>query len=85
MSPKHVHAATALVRSSKNHARNAGAKVASKKAKPNQVEDSLREFREGTRLRSPGNGEAGIGRGVAGDLYVVVHLKEAQGLSSRGG
>jgi molecular chaperone DnaJ len=33
-------------------------------------------IREGTRLRSPGNGEAGIGGGVAGDLYVVVHIKE---------
>src|SRR5213075_3341612 len=33
-------------------------------------------IREGTRLRSPGNGEAGIGGGAAGDLYVVVHMKE---------
>src|SRR5262245_49366212 len=33
-------------------------------------------IREGTRLRSSGNGDAGIGRGAAGDLYVVVHLKE---------
>src|SRR6201982_1521373 len=33
-------------------------------------------IREGSRLRSPGNGEAGIGGGVAGDLYVVVHIKE---------
>ena len=33
-------------------------------------------IREGTRLRSPGNGEAGIGGGAAGDLYVVVHIKE---------
>jgi molecular chaperone DnaJ len=33
-------------------------------------------IREGTRLRSPGNGEAGIGGGAAGDLYVVVHTKE---------
>jgi molecular chaperone DnaJ len=33
-------------------------------------------IREGTRLRSPGNGEAGIGGGAAGDLYVVIHIKE---------
>jgi molecular chaperone DnaJ len=33
-------------------------------------------IREGTRLRSPGNGEAGIGGGAAGDLYVVVHIRE---------
>ena len=33
-------------------------------------------IREGTRLRSPGNGEAGIGGGAPGDLYVVVHVKE---------
>jgi len=33
-------------------------------------------IREGTRLRSSGNGEAGIGGGPAGDLYVVVHIKE---------
>lgn len=33
-------------------------------------------IRGGTRLRSPGNGESGIGGGAAGDLYVVVHIKE---------
>ena len=33
-------------------------------------------IQEGTRLRSPGNGEAGIGGAAAGDLYVVVHIKE---------
>jgi molecular chaperone DnaJ len=33
-------------------------------------------IREGTRLRSSGNGEAGIGGGPAGDLYVVAHIKE---------
>lgn len=33
-------------------------------------------IREGTRLRSPANGEAGIGGGPAGDLYVVIHIKE---------
>jgi molecular chaperone DnaJ len=33
-------------------------------------------IREGTRLRSSGNGEAGIGGGSAGDLYVVAHIKE---------
>jgi molecular chaperone DnaJ len=33
-------------------------------------------IREGTRLRSSENGEAGIGGGPAGDLYVVVHIKE---------
>ena len=33
-------------------------------------------IREGTRLRSSGNGEAGIGGGPRGDLYVVVHIKE---------
>ena len=33
-------------------------------------------IREGTRLRSPGNGEAGIGGGPMGDLYVVIHIKE---------
>ena len=31
---------------------------------------------EGTRLRSLGNGEAGIGGGPPGDLYVVIHVKE---------
>jgi molecular chaperone DnaJ len=30
----------------------------------------------GSRLRSPGNGEAGIRGGPAGDLYVVIHVKE---------
>src|ERR1051326_3817642 len=33
-------------------------------------------IREGTRLRSLGNGEAGIGGGLPGDLYVVIHIKE---------
>jgi molecular chaperone DnaJ len=33
-------------------------------------------IREGTRLRSAGNGEAGIGGGQRGDLYVVIHIKE---------
>lgn len=33
-------------------------------------------IREGTRLRSPENGEAGVGGGPAGDLYVVIHIKE---------
>ena len=31
---------------------------------------------EGARLRSTGNGEAGFRGGPAGDLYVVMHLKE---------
>jgi molecular chaperone DnaJ len=31
---------------------------------------------DGSRLRSSGNGEAGIRGGAAGDLYVVIHLKE---------
>ena len=31
---------------------------------------------EGTRLRSLSNGEAGIGGGPPGDLYVVIHVKE---------
>ena len=30
----------------------------------------------GSRLRSPGNGEAGIRGGPRGDLYVVIHVKE---------
>ena len=30
----------------------------------------------GSRLRSSGNGEAGIRGGSAGDLYVVIHIKE---------
>src|SRR5450432_2727607 len=30
----------------------------------------------GSRLRSSGNGEAGVRGGERGDLYVVVHLKE---------
>jgi molecular chaperone DnaJ len=30
----------------------------------------------GSRLRSPGNGEAGIRGGSKGDLYVVIHVKE---------
>ena len=33
-------------------------------------------IREGTRLRSAGNGEAGVGGGQRGDLYVVIHIKE---------
>lgn len=33
-------------------------------------------IREGTRLRSLSHGEAGIGGGPPGDLYVVVHVKE---------
>jgi molecular chaperone DnaJ len=31
---------------------------------------------DGSRLRSSGNGEAGIRGGGAGDLYVVIHIKE---------
>jgi len=31
---------------------------------------------EGSRLRSSGNGEAGVRGGVHGDLYVVIHIKE---------
>jgi molecular chaperone DnaJ len=31
---------------------------------------------DGSRLRSAGNGEAGIRGGASGDLYVVMHLKE---------
>jgi molecular chaperone DnaJ len=31
---------------------------------------------DGSRLRSSGNGEAGIRGGSAGDLYVVIHVKE---------
>jgi molecular chaperone DnaJ len=31
---------------------------------------------EGARLRSPGGGESGLRGGAAGDLYVVIHLKE---------
>ena len=31
---------------------------------------------EGSRLRSRGNGEAGIRGAVAGDLYVVIHVRE---------
>jgi molecular chaperone DnaJ len=31
---------------------------------------------EGSRLRSSRNGEAGIRGGPAGDLYVVIHIKE---------
>ena len=33
-------------------------------------------IREGTRLRSLANGEAGVDGGSPGDLYVVVHIKE---------
>lgn len=32
-------------------------------------------IRDGSRLRSAGNGEAGVGGGPPGDLYVVVHIK----------
>lgn len=31
---------------------------------------------EGSRLRSSGNGDAGVRGGPAGDLYVVIHIKE---------
>jgi molecular chaperone DnaJ len=31
---------------------------------------------EGSRLRSPGGGEAGLRGGTSGDLYVVIHLRE---------
>lgn len=31
---------------------------------------------EGARLRSPGGGESGLRGGKAGDLYVVIHIKE---------
>jgi molecular chaperone DnaJ len=31
---------------------------------------------EGSRLRSSGNGEAGLRGGPSGDLYVVIHIKE---------
>ena len=31
---------------------------------------------DGSRLRSSGNGEAGIRGGAPGDLYVVIHIKE---------
>src|SRR6266853_1802535 len=31
---------------------------------------------DGSRLRSSGNGEAGIRGGQSGDLYVVIHIKE---------
>jgi molecular chaperone DnaJ len=31
---------------------------------------------EGSRLRSTGNGDAGLRGGPAGDLYVVIHIKE---------
>jgi molecular chaperone DnaJ len=31
---------------------------------------------DGSRLRSSGNGEAGIRGGPSGDLYVVIHIKE---------
>jgi molecular chaperone DnaJ len=33
-------------------------------------------IREGSRLRSLGNGEAGMRGGPPGDLYVVIHIKE---------
>jgi molecular chaperone DnaJ len=33
-------------------------------------------IREGQRLRSPGNGEAGLRGGPHGDLHVVIHLRE---------
>jgi molecular chaperone DnaJ len=33
-------------------------------------------IQEGSRLRSSGNGEAGVRGGSAGDLYVVIHIKE---------
>ncbi len=33
-------------------------------------------IQQGSRLRSSGNGEAGMRGGPAGDLYVVIHLKE---------
>ncbi len=45
--------------------------------KPNRIKLKIPAgIREGTRLRSPGNGEAGVGGGQPGDLYVVIHIKE---------
>jgi len=35
-----------------------------------------RGIEDGSRLRSTGNGEAGIRGGPTGDLYVVIHIKE---------
>ena len=37
----------------------------------------------GSRLRSPGNGEAGFRGGPNGDLYVVLHVKEHEILQAR--
>ena len=44
-----------------------------------------RASRDGARLRSSGNGEAGIRGGPAGDLYVVMHVAEHAVFPARGG
>lgn len=38
----------------------------------------------GSRLRSAGKGEAGVGGGPAGDLYVVIHIEEHERFERRG-
>jgi molecular chaperone DnaJ len=45
--------------------------------KPNRIKLKIPAgISDGSRLRSPRNGEAGIRGGPQGDLYVVVHIKE---------
>jgi molecular chaperone DnaJ len=38
----------------------------------------------GNKLRSSGNGEAGVGGGEAGDLYIVVHVKDNEVFERQG-
>jgi len=38
----------------------------------------------GNKLRSSGNGEAGVGGGEAGDLYIVIHIKEHEVFERQG-
>ncbi len=46
------------------------------KNRAHQIENPRGHREDGSRLRSSGNGEAGIRGGARGDLYVVIHIKE---------
>ena len=74
-SRKPVRAVAASARSSRNRVVSAMAKAASKTASRIKLKMPA-GIADGSRLRSSGNGEAGIRGGPPGDLYVVIHVKE---------